>query len=179
MSGVLLASVGGLGFGQRTVDYTSGSGTETVPLGATQCVITANGRGGDGQAGSGITPGTGGGGGGYFLKTVAVSGGQTFSYTVNSTSVTVTSAAPVVNLLANSGQHGTTGGGGGTASGGDTNTTGGNGASITGGASPNGGAAQGTAGANGNAPGGGAAGGLPPGDPGGTGASPRLRFFYT
>ncbi len=179
MSGVLLASTGAMGFGQRTVEYTTGSGTETVPLGATSCVITANARGGDGQAGSGGTPGTGGGGGGYSQKTVPVTGGQTFSYTVNSSLITVTSAAPVVSLTANSGGHGSAGGAGGTASGGDTNTTGQAGASITGGSSPNGGGPQGTQGAAGNFPGGGGAGGTPPSNPGGSGALPRLRFFYT
>lgn len=169
----------GASFTPVTVTYTGGSGTETVPPGATQCVIRMNGTGGNGMAnGSPGPPGTGGGGGGNCIKTVTVSGGQTFSYAFTSGNASVTSASPSVSLLANKGANGIAGGGGGTASGGDTNTTGGNGASPTGGSSPNGGAQQTTIGANGNFPGGGGAGHTLGNTPG-NGANPRIIFDYT
>lgn len=157
--------------------YTSGSGTDTVPAGATQVVISMNGRGGNGQSNS-PAPGAGGGGGGNCIKTSAVSGGQTFSYSLVTNS-TVTSGSPSVSLAANVGSNGAglVGGPGGSASGGDTNTTGSPGSnSVAGGASPNGGATQTTPGGAGNAPGGGGAGGI---GTSGSGAPGQITFSYT
>lgn len=176
-----------LAFSPTTVTYNSGSGTETVPAGAVSLVITGWGAGAGGVNG---LPGTGGGGGGEFIKTVSVSGGQTFSYTVGASGAggiasssdggasTVTSASPVVSLTANGGKGSTGGFVGGTATGGDTNTSGNNGGAIAGGASPSGGATQTTAGAAGNAPGGGGAGNTG-GVSGGAGAQGRITFAYT
>jgi hypothetical protein len=164
-----------------TNDYTSGSGTENVPAGATLLTITMNGFGGDGFKNLVVgPPGTGGGGGGYCQKVaLAVSAGQSFSWSFPSGNATVTSASPVVSLLANRGTNGSAGGAGGTASGGDTNTTGGSGSSPTGGSSPNGGGVQTTLGGSGNAPGGGGAGETSTGGSAGLGANGRIRFAFT
>jgi len=175
-----------------TVTYNSGSGTETVPLGARNCVITLWGGGGGGGAGS---PGTGGCGGGYCKKTVTVTGGQTFSYAVGAAgngsiaaptaggNSTVTSAAPSVNLAGNGG--GAAGGAGGTASGGDTNTSGTAGSLGVGGQAggyptdPTSGAPNSANnGSAGNAVGGGGASNTA-GVAGGNGAAGRITFAYT
>lgn len=168
-------------FSPVTNDYTAGSGTENVPAGATQVVISMNGNGGNGAANINPgPPGGGGGGGGFCQKTVAVSGGQSFSWAFSSGNTTVTSGSPSVSLAANRGADGTagSGGNGGTASGGDTNTTGGTGSTPTGGSSPSGGAIQTTLGAAGNAPGGGGAGNTMGGGTG-SGAAGRIRFAFT
>lgn len=171
------------GFAPVTNTYTGTSGTETVPAGATTCVIEEWGGGGGATSGS-PSPGSGGGGGGYSTRTVAVTGGQTFTYSaptgVSGTGGTasIVSAAPVVSMSCNGGVSGAGGGAGGTASGGTTNTTGGNGSAPTGGSSPNGGAAQPTPGATGNTPGGGGAGSVTPATAG-QGAPGRCRFSYT
>lgn len=177
MSGIMQMMIGRGIFVPTSNVYNSGSGTETVPNGATSCSIEVWGNGGAGQVASGVAQGTGGGGGGYSQKTVAVSSGQTLSYAVGAPS-TVTSAAPVVSMTANAGATGVAGGGGGTASGGTINTTGGNGALGSGGSSPNGGGNVGP-GVNGIAPGGGGGGGNPPGGAGGGGANGRVSFSYT
>lgn len=155
MSGVAAAATA-TGFGQVTNIYTSGSSaTETVPAGATQCVLTIWGGGASGGFSTGGGLGGGGGGGGKSTKTVSVSDGQTFTYSVgaavagrsslgdgtNGNASSVTSAAPSVSMTANGGAKGTgaagsdgTAGAGGTASGGTTNTSGSAGSGISGGA---------------------------------------------
>lgn len=169
------------GFSPIDVDYTTGSGAETAPSGATQVVIKVNGDGGNGQKNTSPgPPGTGGGGGGNSVKTLAVSGGQTFNYNASSGTKTVTTGSgPAVSLSVTSGNHGIAGGAGGTGSGGDTNTSGLDGAQPTGGSSPNGGAIQPALGGAGNSPGGGGGGNTLSGGPGGTGAFGRIRFSYT
>jgi hypothetical protein len=113
-------------FTGATVDYTSGSGTETVPSGATSVTITVIGAGGSGAVnGSPGPPGSGGGGAGTAVKTLSVSGGQTFTYNASANPKTVVNGtAPATNMSANNGTNGSGGGAGGTASGGDNNYTG-------------------------------------------------------
>ena len=165
-----------------TRTYTTGTNvTETVPTGATTVVIEAWGAGAGGAYNFAI--GGGGGGGAYVKKTLTVSGGQTFTYTVgalglhntnnldqpsgnggNGTASTVsTGTGPSVNVSAGGGVGGAAGtypspgagGAGGTASGGDTNTNGGAGAlGNPAGDSPGGSCPNGGAG---GAPGGGVA----------------------
>jgi hypothetical protein len=176
------------------------SQTETVPAGATSVTIKLWGAGGGGGLFTG-PPGGGGGGGGYAERTLSVTGGQTFTYSVggggnglqgpgNGSGVgggnsNVISASPSFTMACNGAGPGTTntGGAGGTVSntGGSVSTTGGNGSSsVAGGSSPNGGANQGTQGANGNAPGGGGAGNINSGSAkGGNGAPARVQFIYT
>lgn len=82
---------------------------------------------GPGMQGDSSNAGDGGGAGGFSEKTVSVTVGDTFTYTVaaanSGLASTVTCASPTVSMTANGGVGVT----GGTASGGDTNTTGGNG----------------------------------------------------
>lgn len=182
MSGILAASTCATLFSARTVTYTSGSGTETVPYGATSCIIDVWAGGGGGQKAS-PSDGTGGGAGGYSRKTVAVSGGQTFSYSVGAggagkittngvgadgNNSTVSSAAPSVSITCNKGLGGTPGTGG-TASGGDTNTTGGNGTITAGGTA---------GGTSGNNAGDGGRGNIGAGN-GVDGHSGEIRFAYS
>lgn len=192
------------GFTPVTNTYTSGTGaTETVPTGATSVTITVDGGGGAGGYNS-STLGGGGGGGARSVRTIAVTGGNTFTYTVgssvagrstagtgstgNASSVSGTVSGGSVSMTANGGAGGTTsaGGAGGTATGGTTNTSGSAGTS------------GGTTGAGGNGAGGGTGGdwtidinGSPPGGGGGgsgldagsvtsgTGARGQISFAYT
>ena len=69
-------------FSPSTNTYTTGTGvTETVPSGATSCAITVDGAGGGGGYNS-TTAGGGGGGGSRSVQTIAVTGGNTFIFTV-------------------------------------------------------------------------------------------------
>lgn len=125
-----------------TNTYTSGTAaTENVPAGATQVVITADGGGGAGGR-SAVLGGGGGGGGSRAVKTIAVTTGNTFTYTVaaavagRSTNgkgtdgeislVDGTVAGGTVNIDAGGGAGASlnASGAAGTASGGDTNTDG-------------------------------------------------------
>ena len=175
-----------------TNTYNSGSGTETVPTGATQLVITAYGSGGDGAAFD-VSSGGGGGGGAYCVKTVSIVSGDYgvgLSWAVNApgsngaSSVTGTIAAGALAVSAGAGQNGglnNVGGAGGTASGGDTNTNGDPGGAYPGGAAagPLGGAYQFTGGQNGNPLGGGGAGDDTGSAGVGTGAYGRIVFAWT
>lgn len=166
------ASVGGI-CGGVVHTYVSGSGaTETVPAGCTSAVITGDGGGGAGACTS--SGGGGGGGSGRFVKTISVTGGNTFTYSVGarglvvgcpangagggSTVVTGTVSGGSVSLVAagGAGAVGSGAGTGGGASGGDTNTSGS--AGQTHGAGGLGGTAASGA-LNGMAPGAGGAGG--------------------
>ena len=152
-----------------TRTYTSGSGTETIPTGASQVVIEVWGAGGSGGRGSTLCVsiyGGGGGSGGYVKKTFSLTSGnagQTFNYSVgtggapntgnglpggNSTSSQGTFGT-AFSLTAGGGAGGTgqtvpfNGGTGGSATGGDVNTSGNpgqDGSLGTGGSAPNGGA---------------------------------------
>lgn len=145
-----------------TVDA-SGSGTETVPTGATNLIISMYGAGGSGVYTTGATGGAGGGGGAQITSTsLSVSSGQTITYAVGmpgvgntaspgtaggNTTVTFTS---VFVAAANGG-----GGGTGTATGGAAGT-----ASVsTGTATSSNNGTAGTAGAGGNVGGNGGAAG--------------------
>jgi hypothetical protein len=138
-----------------TRTYTTvGSGTETIPTGASQVVITVWGAGGGGgRSGTNICTNNNGGGGGsgaYVKKTLSISSsnwGQTLSYLVATRGAAGITSAPnggaggtstvsngtfttSVSLSAGGGGGGASGnstgnqGSGGTASGGDTNTNG-------------------------------------------------------
>lgn len=140
MSGIGLLMMSAGGFIPTFNEYT-GSGTETVPAGASSCVIHLVGAGGAGGRNS-VDMGGGGGGAGFCSKTIAVVGGDTFSYATPSATVgrnsngigatggngtvTGTVSGGSVSLTANGGAGGQllNGGAGGTATGGDTNTTG-------------------------------------------------------
>jgi hypothetical protein len=159
MSGIQMALLGVVGFVPVTNTYTSGTAaTETVPTGATSCTITVDGAGGSGAFdGTTFQPG-GGGGSARSVKAIAVTGGNTFTYTVapqvagvggfdqngtNGAASTVTGSPSggSVNMSGGGGQGGLTGGtggAGGTASGGDTNTSGSAGAVFTGGTAASG-----------------------------------------
>jgi len=150
---------GGTAFTPVTRTYTTGSGTDTVPTGATQVVIEVTAGGGGGSLGSATNGGAGGGGGGYAIKTIAVTGGNTLSYAVGAAGALRTGSAGAGNPGSSSTVSGTvsggsvsissTGGGGGGgsgiggagggASGGDTNTAGNPGENRDGTLSGNGG----------------------------------------
>lgn len=137
-----------------TRTYTTGtSATETVPAGATSCNIRDVGAGGAGGHDGTFLPG-GGGSGGYALRSIAVTGGNTFTYTVGvggagngdqvaggpgtASTVSGTVAGGTVSMSGGGGNGGGNNGAfgsGGTATGGTTNTAGNPGsASQTGGA---------------------------------------------
>lgn len=173
-----------------TNTYTSGSGNETVPTGATQLVLTVVGAGGSGGGsytdfGSDIyNSGGGGGGAGYSTITRSVASGDwstTIAYSVGtsggvSSTTTGSLSAGAVSLTGGGGGNGTSansgsggaGGAGGSASGGSTNTSGsagGNGSLSS--SSGNPGGAGGASG--GTAYGYGADGAAAPGSPGSVG----------
>jgi len=194
-----------------TNTYTSGSGTEVVPVNASAVTITVWGAGGSGAVANSTQNlvGSGGGGGGYTQKTIAVSSGQSFSWSVGSggsaqtggansgwvngiaggnSTVTGTVSGGSVSLLATGGGGGVAhavGGLPGSGSGGDTNLTGSiGGTNGNGGGSPNGGSTQiyspgGTL--DGNAPGGGGCGAQNYNIDGvsGAGANGQITFAYT
>lgn len=206
MSGVLNTLLAG-GFA-KTNTYTSGSGTETIPNGATHVIITVNGGGGGGGISNG---GHGGGGGGaQCIKTLALTSsnwGQTFTYTVatiagrktnagstatgnaGSASTVANGTFPTsVSMNAGAGVAGSNlaDGAGGTATGGDTNTAGaagsagngGQGAGTIGGAGGITGTTQNAA--DGTQPGGGGAGEtVASALDGGQGAAGTISFKYT
>lgn len=145
-------------FTPSTVTHTSGSGTETVPAGASNVVIESKGGGaGPSTTGFSDTYANGGPGAGYCRSSYACSGGQTLAYVVGAaggTNVnnngtpggdsTVSSGTlTITTMTAHGGPGASAGGPGGTASGGNqANATGGNG--VNGGA----GAPSGSAGVN-------------------------------
>ena len=129
-----------------TNTYTSGSGNETVPSGATSLTLTVVGAGGYGGGSYSdfvsdvYNSGGGGGGAGYSTITRAVASGDwstTIAYSVGafggvSSTTTGSIAAGAVSLTGGGGGNGTSadsgsggvGGAGGSASGGSTNTSG-------------------------------------------------------
>jgi hypothetical protein len=126
--------------GTLTHTYTSGNGTETVPTGASTCVIEAWGGGAGGGANGGGASGGGGGAGGYARTSfsVASQNGHTFNYAVgsggaanngagNGSSVSGNTVTGFAAMAANGATavSGNVGGSGGSASGGNVvNTTG-------------------------------------------------------
>ena len=175
-------------FSPVTHSYTSGSGTETAPVGAHQVVVTDWGGGSSGNCQSLLI---GGGSGAQVIKTVAVVGGNTFSYAVgtggassvgvanngNPSTVSGTVSGGSISLTAGGGM----GGAGGAAGGGDTDTPGNGHSGDTGGSAPNGGAG-GVQGANGSPPGGGGGSGAWSGscaEASGAGAYGEVEFSYT
>jgi len=202
MSGVMaalagLSAQGAPGF--VTFDFSTGSGTVTIPATPTSVVIEAWGGGGGGGFGIESTgEGGGGGAGGYAKVTIALTGadtGKTVLYSVgvggtgsnngdpgNTGTVSTVSSGTftMTALQAQPGAGGssdgnTTQGAGGTASGGDTNTTGAGGAPFTrDGAVATAGDGSLVGGAGGN-------GGIPNffGDSGVSGLPGRVRFVFT
>ena len=116
--------------------YTSGSGVETVPSGATNVVIEIWGGGGGGGNSSNTLGGGGGGSGGYSKSSYSITGSNTLNYSVGTggtggiggTTSTVTSGTKTITTMtANGGSGGSrpTPGSGGSATGGNLiNTTG-------------------------------------------------------
>jgi hypothetical protein len=190
MSGIQMALLGAFGFPPVTNTYTSGTAaTETVPSGASSCTITVDGAGGSGAFDATTFQPGGGGGSARSVKAIAVTGGNTFTYTVapqvagvggfdsngtNGAASTVTGSPSggSVNMSGGGGQGGQigTGGTGGTASGGDTNTSGSAGTVSFGGT-----AASGAG--NSVAPGGGGNGAFS--GTSGVGARGQISFAYT
>lgn len=147
-----------------TRTYTTGTAaTETVPTGATSCTITVDGAGGSGAYDDMFGLAAGGGGSGRAVKTTAVTGGNTFTYTVAPQVAGVFSpglpnygtdgAASTVSGTPSGGALSMSGGGGqggrindtsagGTASGGTTNTSGSDGGIPDGGVAASGAAAS-------------------------------------
>jgi len=192
MSGASVAVMAdGSGFAPVTTLWDGTTGTETVPTGATNVVIEGWGPGGGGgRGGAGVVGG--GGSGSYSIKTMAVSGGQTFSVTgtaggigksfvngsgTTSTASTITGTA---TMTVNAGLGGLTGGGsagGAAGTGGDTNTAGNTSVGIEelGAGAPSGGGDV-VSGVTGSTPGGGGGGST---TTGGNGAPSRWKFAYT
>ena len=123
-----------LAFKSVTRTHTSGRGTETVPNGAVQVVITVQASGAVGFVDTGANLGYGGGAGSASVKTSAVHGGNTLAYVMGDASstganpaanatVSGTLAGGAVSITAVGGRS-ATGGGAATATGGDTNYTG-------------------------------------------------------
>jgi len=185
-----------------TFDFSTGSGTVTIPAAPISAVIEVwggGGGGGFGIEGVGDNGGGGGGAGGYSKTTLALSGAdaaKTILYTVGArgtgsntpdpgntggTSTVSSGTYTITPMIALGGGGGTSDantiqGQGGTASGGsDTNTTGTGGGFLT-----RAGAAA-TAGVNGLQGGAGGDGGLPTigGDTGDPGLPGRVRFVFT
>jgi hypothetical protein len=122
---------------KSTSVFTSGSAqTYTAPASVQWVKITVVGPGGNG-GGAASQRATGGGGGGVAIKWLAMSAGQTLTYTVGTASGTASTVSSgtltISTITANSGTNGTgtayalsqtAGGAGGTATGGDVNITG-------------------------------------------------------
>ncbi len=170
---------------------TAGSGTETIPAGASNCVVEVWGgtnAGGNGT-GTGCTASGGGGGGapGYSRTSLAVTPGNTFAYTVGAAGAasTVSSGTQAITTMtANAGAVGANGplgagGAGGTATGGNqANTTGSAGSAGTGAHGGFGGTA--TAGVNANLGSVGGHGGFSASNTGKTsGSAGGIAFYYT
>jgi hypothetical protein len=170
--------------------------TETIPIGATTCVIEVWGAsGGGGCTASGITAASGGGSGGYSRTSVSVTGGKTFTYTVGvggpaatnpgvgvtgglSSVVAGTQAITTITDNGGAGGSASIGGAGGAASGGTAaNTTGNSGSNATAG-TPGGAGGAGIVGVNGTGNAGGIGGifGAGIGTAGGTG---KIIFSYS
>jgi len=117
--------------------FTSGSlATYTAPSNTQWVKVTVVGVGGNGGAAA-AQRATGGGGGGVAIKWLAMTAGQTLTYTVansaGSTSIVSSGTLTITSIVANSGANGTgtayansitAGAAGGTATGGDVNITG-------------------------------------------------------
>ncbi len=187
----------------------AGSGTFTVPCGVTSITVSMWGGGGGG-ASDGVnnaTAGAGGGSAGFTTRTIAVTPGVTFTYSVGgggsagnvgTASTFVNGTGPATNMSAGGGgagvAEGGAGGAAGAASGGTTNTVGATGSAASGQAGGNGGSAPGGGaggtggsgsgfnGAAGTAPGGGGGGSgnrAGGGNTGGAGGAGRISISFT
>jgi len=201
-----LSLITSFGFSQTTASSTgAGNYNWTVPCDVTSIDIEAWGAGGAGGGSSSSgDSGDGGGGGAYASATVAVTPGQTISFTVgaggtgaNSSNGTDGGDSTILGLTAGGGLGGNANGGtvsgtGGIASGGTTNTNGQDGAAGgtgTGGDGGDGATSPGSGGngvsnghgTNGTAIGGGGGGGERTGGPksGGNGADGQVDITYT
>lgn len=112
---------------------TAGTGSWTIPAGATLMTLEAFGATGNGGAATTPNSGGGGGAGGYSLTQVALAGnaGQTVNYSVGAVAAATTISSgtfTLTTMTANAGGNGTNlaGGSGGTASGGTTTNSTGN-----------------------------------------------------
>lgn len=166
--------------------YGSGSGTETVPAGATQVIIEVWGPGGTGAFGTGSIAqhdaqyGAGGAAGGYSRSNYSCSGGNTLNYSVGTTfgaTSTVSSGSLVVTTMtAYGGNQGSLGGN--TASGGNAaNVVGANGG-PGGPTSADGAGASGTGGLKAGPAGAGGHGGFQQGNAGAPGGGGLISFYY-
>lgn len=144
MTGIIACLASAVPFIPVTSSYNSnGSFTETIPIGASSCVVEVFGASGAGGAGIGAgcaaSGGGGGGSGGLSRRTVDVTlgGNKTIAVVVgnggvatgaNGTNSTISSGTFAVTTqtggFGNGGSTGGGGGAGGTASGGTTNATG-------------------------------------------------------
>jgi len=198
--------LGALGFTGAVHTYNSatpGSGSETAPVGAAQCVVEAWGVGAGGFRDHALVGNFNAApSGGYSKKTVAVTGGTT-SFTYNTTSTpgagrtggdglggdgstnfVVSCASPSFTLTLGPAKASTNAGG--TATGGDTNTAGNTDTSASDGpapGAPNGGSVTPTsnsagAAGTGSTPGGGGGGQTGTGS-GGAGGTWQVTFTYT
>ena len=167
--------------------YSSGSGSQAVPDGATNAVIELWGVGGPGGYGTGtqkpdIYYGPGGQAGGYCRSSYSCSGGQTLNYALSAayaTDSTVTSGTLSITTMTavGGGEGGVTGYG--TASGGNAaNTTGALGG-PGGSTASDGAGGAGTVGVYEGAEGGGGNGGYGAGVAGSPGQSPFVSFYFT
>lgn len=94
-----------------TITLTGGSGTYTVPTGATQVVMEA--WGGGGQSGQDwvtyeplLWNGGAGAGGGYSRSLYSCSGGQTFNYAVGGNTTVTSGTLTITSMAANNGGQG-------------------------------------------------------------------------
>lgn len=199
---VLFLSSTVFAFSQSPVTFNGGaSGTFIVPCGINSITVQVWGGGGagGGDRTNGGVGGSGGGAGGYSTATLAVTPGQSYTYSVGSGGVGTNgnpatgpdggqsffrNAGLTVNLIANGGRGGAANaanaapqGEGGTASGGTTNTSGGNATSSVGTSGGAGGSASngGTGGAGGADQGNGAD--AQAGQPGGGGGGSGDKFL--
>jgi hypothetical protein len=128
------------GLAKNTQVFTTGSAaTYTAPANTNWLKVTVVGPGGTG-GGTTAARATGGGGGGVSIKWLAMTAGQTLTYTVGTASGTASAVSSgtlsITTITANSGANGTStlyalsitaGAAGGTATNGDVNITGGQG----------------------------------------------------
>ena len=128
------------GLAKNTQVFTTGSAaTYTAPANTNWVKLTVVGPGGNGGA-TAAARASGGGGGGVAIKWLAMTAGQTLTYTVGTASGTASAVSSgtlsITTITANSGANGTStlyaasitaGGAGGTAADGDVNITGGQG----------------------------------------------------
>lgn len=189
------------GYPKTTNNFTSGSGSVTIPSGVRTIAVDVWGGGGGGNQGRTIMcfscPGAGGSGGGLARSSFAILGpswGKTISYSVGAagagnpgagppapaigqpgTPSTAQSGTYTIPAMTGGGGNAGASGGGGTASGGTTSNTTGN----SGGPTGCGVGATGLSGTDSNTGGAGGTAGAAQGDVGQSGQSGRVLFTWT